>query len=125
MICGNILHGRIDKKFCSDHCRNKYHNSLNSNEIRYIRTINYILRKNRRILLELERSGTMTISKSNLAQAGFDFNFFTGVDDSNKGNTRYYCYEHGYFIDQKGTLTLIKKKIFNKANHMAIGNGLK
>jgi len=125
MICGNILHGRIDKKFCSDNCRNKYHNSLNSNEIRYIRTINYHLRKNRRILLELERSGTMTISKSNLALAGFDFNFITGFEDCNKGNTCYFCYEHGYFTDQEGTLTLIKKEIFNKANDMAIGNVLK
>ena len=28
--CGAVLHGRADKKFCNDQCRNNYNNQLNS-----------------------------------------------------------------------------------------------
>ena len=50
--CNKTLKGRVDKKFCSDLCRNSYNNKLNSDTNSYVRNINNILRKNRRILEE-------------------------------------------------------------------------
>ena len=51
--CGNIILGRIDKKFCSDMCRNNYNNKLKAVDVNYVRNINNILKKNRRILEEI------------------------------------------------------------------------
>ena len=48
--CGDKIVGRIDKKFCSDGCRNAYNNKLNKDGKNLIRNINNRLRKNWRIL---------------------------------------------------------------------------
>ena len=55
--CGDSFHGRADKKFCSDQCRSAYNNRLNSDATNFVRNINNTLRKNRRILEELNPSG--------------------------------------------------------------------
>ncbi|MBN2521295.1 MAG: hypothetical protein JXB17_12355, partial [Bacteroidales bacterium] len=55
--CGEPIHGRSDKKFCCDQCRNIFNNRLNSNLNNYMRNINNVLRKNRRILAELNPNG--------------------------------------------------------------------
>jgi predicted nucleic acid-binding Zn ribbon protein len=110
MICGFPLQGRIDKKFCSDNCRNRYHNSMNTYESMYIRNVNYILRKNRKILLELNKNGVLNIEKSNLTCAGFNFNFITSLHDNSNGSPSYFCYEQGYSANQDGTVTLLIDK---------------
>ena len=51
--CGEKLIGRVDKKFCSDYCRNSYHNKLNKDTKNLMRNINNILRKNYRILEDI------------------------------------------------------------------------
>ena len=48
--CGDVLQGRADKKFCDDQCRSNYNNKANNNDIAEVRSINSILRRNRRIL---------------------------------------------------------------------------
>lgn len=50
LACDKPLKGRLDKKFCDDYCRNNYNNRLNSDQSNYVRNVNNILRKNRRIL---------------------------------------------------------------------------
>ena len=109
LICGRTLHGRIDKKFCSDHCRNKYHNSLDPNEARYIRHVNYILRKNRRILMEFNRKGIVDIPALTLMHAGFDFKFITNIS-TKQGEIFYYCYEHGYKERCDGIFSLVEDR---------------
>jgi hypothetical protein len=110
LICGVILHGRVDKKFCSDNCRNKYHNSLNPDASKYIRRVNYVLRKNRRILLELNRKGIENISKTFLAQTGFDFNFLTSKYQNKNGEICLFCYEIGYKENHDGLFSVVEKK---------------
>ena len=51
--CETPLIGRVDKKFCNDMCRNSYNNLLNKDANEYVRKVNVILRKNRRILSSL------------------------------------------------------------------------
>ena len=55
--CGDKISGRSDKKFCSDYCRNAFNNDQNRDVNNYVRNINNILRKNRRILAELNVPG--------------------------------------------------------------------
>ncbi len=55
--CGEPFSGRIDKKFCSDYCRNSFNNKINKESKNLIRNINNRLRKNHRLLSELNKSG--------------------------------------------------------------------
>ena len=115
LICGSLLHGRIDKKFCSDYCRNRYHNSMNASESKYIRHVNYNLRKNRRILQKLSQQGIEEIHRSVLLRAGFDFNYITKMSNKN-GACHYYCYEHGYKENCNGLLSLVEDEIVLDTN---------
>jgi predicted nucleic acid-binding Zn ribbon protein len=108
--CGDIIHGRADKKFCSDQCRVAFNNRLNSDQNNYVRNVNHALRKNRRLLLSLYNSGKTKVSRERLMQCGFDFNFFTNQHKTKDGAIYYYCYEHGYLpIDQELYLLVIKQ----------------
>ena len=51
--CGEKIVGRIDKKFCTDYCRNSYNNKVNTESKNLIRNTNNRLRKNFKILSEL------------------------------------------------------------------------
>src|SRR4030067_415827 len=94
--CGESLKGRADKKFCSDQCRNNYNNQLNSDSNNYIRNVNNILRKNRRILVELNPNDKIKVHKDKLSEKGFNFNYYTNTYTTQKGTVYYFCYEHGY-----------------------------
>ncbi len=95
--CEEWISGRADKKFCSDGCRSSYNNRLNSDTQRYIRHINSILRKNRRILEELSRSGRQRkIHRDVLLRKGFSFDYFTSEIPTLDGGRYRYCYDQGY-----------------------------
>jgi len=97
MDCGEEIKGRIDKKFCSDQCRNTYNNKLNSDTTNHVRNINNILRKNRRILQELNpKNDKARVHKSKMQEKGYNFNYFTSIYKTQKGTVYYFCYEHGY-----------------------------
>jgi hypothetical protein len=110
--CGGLIMGRIDKRFCSDQCRNTFNNRLNSDVTNYIRNTNHALRKNRRILLELNPEGKAKVSRSKLAARGFDFAHFTSTYTTKEGATYVYCYEQGYLALEKDYYLLILKKEF-------------
>lgn len=94
--CGDPIKGRIDKKFCSDDCRNAYHNEKNRDANQYVRSVNSILRKNRKILAEANPQGKITIHRDQLVRKGFNFNFFTNIYQTKAGKIYYFCYEQGY-----------------------------
>jgi endogenous inhibitor of DNA gyrase (YacG/DUF329 family) len=107
--CGSVVHGRADKKFCSDACRVAYHNRLSTEEYRYIRAVNNILRKNRRILQQMNRGGARRIKYESLRALGFDFNHFTSTYRRRNGSRYFYCYEQGYLpIDKHWCLLVVK-----------------
>lgn len=110
--CGTLIIGRIDKKFCSDHCRNTFNNRLNRDVTKYIRNTNRALRKNRRILMELNPGGKAKVSRDNLMAHGFDFNHFTSVLFTAESNRYFYCYEQGYHPLGKDLYLLVVKKEF-------------
>jgi hypothetical protein len=94
--CEDVVKGRADKKFCSDQCRNGYNNKLNTNANNYMRNVNHTLRKNRRILEELNSTGKSKVKKDKLIVKGFNFTYFTSTYATRKGDVYCYCYEQGY-----------------------------
>lgn len=94
--CGDALHGRADKKFCSDQCRNNYNNRLNRDSNNYVRNVHGLLRKNRRILADLIVEGRSTIHKDALYALGFNFSFFTHIIELRDGTRCQYCFEYGF-----------------------------
>jgi hypothetical protein len=110
--CGEKLIGRADKKFCSDQCRNSYNNRLNSDASNTVRNINNILRKNRRILQELNKqSGKTMVSKDILLSNGFNFTYNTHSYKTQKGSEYRFCYEQGYlYLEDKNLYLLVTSK---------------
>ena len=112
MQCGKPLHGRSDKKFCADYCRNNYNNVLKAHANNYVRNINNALSKNRRILEELlpasEELGKTT--KQKLIQAGFQFKYITHTYTNKKGNTYFFCYDFGYLPLDNDWLLIVRRK---------------
>jgi len=109
--CGTVILGRADKKFCSDYCRNAYHNRHNKASANLIRTTNNRLKKNWRILTDLNPNGKTKIYKSKLAKAGFDFDLFTGIYQTKKGATYYFVYDQGYLDIGGGYFMLVKREV--------------
>jgi hypothetical protein len=110
--CGDAIHGRADKKFCSDLCRVAFNNRLNCDDTNYVRNVNHALRKNRRILIELNTSGKTKISREKLMRKGFDFGYFTSTYKTKDGAIYYYCYEQGYLPIEKEYYLLVVKQEF-------------
>lgn len=109
--CGAPFRGRIDKKFCSDTCRIAFNNRLNSDDTSYVRNVNNILRKNRRILMSMNPTGKNKVSYQKLKARGFDFHHFTSTYKTREGSQYFYCYEHGYLpIEEDWYLLVIKKE---------------
>lgn len=94
--CNERIIGRVDKKFCDELCRNRYHNKINCEEARIMRQINTALKRNRRIISELIEEGKRTARRSWLARKGFDFELVTGVKYRRSGAPCFYCYDYGY-----------------------------
>ncbi len=107
--CGTKIYGRLDKKFCSDQCRNTYNNKLNSDSTNYVRIVNNTLRKNRRILAKLAPSGKAKCPKNKLLDKGFDFNFHTNSYTTKAGATYYFCYEFGYLELDNNWYAIVKR----------------
>ena len=107
--CNEKVTGRIDKKFCSDYCRNSYNNKVNKDSKNLIRNINNRLKKNYKIVSDLNVSGKTKVSRTKLYDKGFDFNFFTSIYKTKTGNTYYYIYDQGYLALENELFLLIKK----------------
>ncbi len=108
--CGEEFYGRIDKKFCSSDCRISYHNRLNKDKNNYMRNVNRVLRKNRKILFELNPEGKITIHKDKLLAKGFDFNYFTSEYITKAGKIYKYVYDQGYMDIGNNFYILVVKK---------------
>ena len=107
--CGEPFKGRVDKKFCSDYCRNSYNNKVNKDSKNLIRNTNNRLRKNYKILSELNESGKTKTTRAKLLTHNFDFTLFTSIYTTKTGNIYYYIYDQGYLPLEKDFYLLIKR----------------
>ncbi len=110
--CNEEFIGRSDKKFCSTECRSTYNNRLNSDSSNFMRNINNILRKNRRILAELNPKGKIKIHRDKLIERGFKFSYFTNIYKTKNGNTYHFCYDQGYLELEKNMFTLVVRQSY-------------
>jgi hypothetical protein len=107
--CSEPFIGRVDKKFCSDYCRNSYNNKVNKDGKNLIRNTNNRLRKNWRILEKLNPKGKGTVGKKKLDMEGFDFNYITEIYTTKAGKIYYFCYDQGYSALEGEMYMLVKK----------------
>lgn len=112
LTCKRPLKGRIDKKFCDDACRNAYNNQQNSDQNNYVRNVNNILRRNRRLLeAQIPEGEEMKkVLKDKLARAGFDFKYHTHQYQNQKGQVYFFSYEYGYLPLEGGEWLLVVKR---------------
>lgn len=107
--CGEVIVGRIDKKFCSDMCRNSFNNAANSIKSTYIRNVNNLLRKNRKIIEELLPLPKRKVTKEKLLEKGFNFYYFTNIYRMKNGKDCFFCYDYGYLPLENDYYMLLKK----------------
>jgi len=108
--CEEVIKGRSDKKFCSDYCRNAYNNKVNTKSKNLLRNTNNRLRKNFKILNELNVSGKTKITKTKLLDKNLDFKLFTSIYTTKAGNVYYYVYNQGYLKLENDYYLLIKQE---------------
>lgn len=108
--CDEKIVGRIDKKFCSDACRNAYNNKLNKDSKNLIRNVNNRLRKNYRILESLNPNQKSKASRSKLIEKGFDFNYVTTIYTTKAGKIYYFVYDQGYLPLEDDYYALVKRE---------------
>ncbi len=94
--CEKPIVGRTDKKFCDTLCRNSYNNKRRNAKEAMIIEVNRILRKNRRILEQLNPEGKTTVRKTLLIKMEFDFNYYTHTFKTKNKYIYKFCYEFGY-----------------------------
>ena len=112
--CGAEILGRRDKKFCSDYCRSNAHNELNRDYSNYMRKVNNILRKNRRILAKHNPTGKAKVSGSVLMEEGYNFAYFTNIYETKKGGKYYFCYDQGFIKLDDGMYALVVRESYVK-----------
>ena len=110
LVCKEGFTGRIDKKFCSDECRVEYNNNLNRDLNNYMRNVNNIIRKNRRILNDFNPNGKARVSRKSLLDKGFKFNYMTSIYTTKAGKVYHFCYEQGILDIGGGYYTLVVKQ---------------
>ncbi len=115
--CGEEIFGRTDKKFCSDQCRNTYNNRFTAVANSYIRKVNYILRKNRRIMEQIiveSEKDVKRISRKRLLDKGFDFGYYTNIYKTKAAKYYYFCYEYGYNKLDDEYFAIVKREEYLK-----------
>ena len=106
--CGEKVKGRADKKFCSDYCRNSYNNKLDVEDKNLLRNINNRLKKNYKILSELNPNQKTKTHRDKLIGNNFDFNLFTSIYTTKKGTIYYFVYNQGYLELENDYYMLVK-----------------
>ena len=109
--CGKEIVGRKDKQFCSDSCRNNHNNSVNKDSTNLMRNINNALRRNYKILSELNPKETAKVQKKVLVKKKFDFEVYTSVLNCKTGNTYFFVYDLGYQLLENDVFLLLRKEV--------------
>lgn len=109
-VCGEEIHGRRDKQYCSDYCRANHFYSINADLSGFIRRVNYTIRKNRSILSRFNPVGRARVHKKKLIEEGMNFDYFTNVYKTKTGKTYYFCYDQGYVELEDGFYALVVKE---------------
>ena len=94
--CGSTLYGRPDKKFCSDPCKNRWHNSRAIQRRRFRERIITDLSANYRILEGLLEQGLENADRDALETLGFRPARISGHRRVRGGHDEYQCFDIRY-----------------------------
>lgn len=108
--CGETIIGREDKKFCGDSCRNTFNYKSSRCQTNLVRNVNNRLRRNYKILCDINNRGKARATREQLARRGFDFTLVTNISRTSKGNTYFFLYDQGYMQVDNERYVLIKKE---------------
>lgn len=75
-----------------------------------MRNINNKIRKNYRILSEINTEGKTKTTKQKLRSAGFDFDFITQVIVYKNGSEYRFVYDQGYKFLEENLVLLVRKE---------------
>lgn len=109
--CGDSLEygGRKGRKFCSEACKNSYHNKK-AHDARHLHLhIISSLNKNYEILSKLIQIRIDKLDLSLLYQLGFNPSFITGYRKV-KNHNEFSCFEFSYILTETKIYNLHKKK---------------
>jgi hypothetical protein len=104
--CQKNVSGRIGKKYCDDYCKSNYNYEKNKTKDQsFFKSIDFQLKKNRRILKEYNKAGKATVREEVLVAEGFNPKFLTHFWRNSKGDAYLFCYEYGYMkITENGKM---------------------
>lgn len=95
-VCSTPFHGRADKKYCSDQCRSISNNKIRISSAPLLNRINSQLLENRKILRKLCPAGKSIVSRTLLAERGFNFQTFTSFFISSERKVFFVCYDMAF-----------------------------
>ena len=109
--CGERILGRTDKRFCSDACRNLYHYRANNAPINCVRNVVNALKRNRRILSELNTGpeGKTKVHRDRLIEKGYSFTYHTNTHRTKAGNNYVFCFEQGFLELGENWFMLVRR----------------
>lgn len=110
-ICKSIISGRSDKKYCSIQCKNEYHQKLRAVNQVATATIDKILHKNRRILLEVMGKKTMKrkVKRWVLDEKQFNYAHITGYYTNRQGKIYHYVYDFAWMLFSDQEVLIVRK----------------
>jgi len=97
LSCKKELSGRVDKKYCNEHCKSAYH-YVKAQELapNFFNKVDNQLKLNRRILKQFNKAGKATVRADKLIEAGFNPFFFTHYWKNKNDDVYLFCYEYGF-----------------------------
>lgn len=104
---GEIRYGRKDRKFCSEDCKNRHHNSTHRSERQYKRMVTAILERNYEILEELVRSEITAIWVADAIAIGYNPAYVTSYRRHGKRSICH-CFDISY-VTTSNRMTSISK----------------
>jgi len=82
---------------------------MNKDSTNLVRNVNNLLRKNYRILQELNPTDKTKTTKSKLLAKGFSFEYFTSIYTTKTGTIYYFIYDQGYLPLESDYYALVKR----------------
>ena len=108
--CNSSFNGRLDKKFCSNDCKNSFNYNKRKKTKSEVKTIDNFLHRNREILEVLMGNyKKMMIHKINLERAGFRFEYMTGIYHNKENKRFHYVYDYAWAEFTNQEVMLVKK----------------
>ena len=101
---------RPDRRFCSDKCKNDFHNAIKIANAQEIKQILAILKRNRAILkAALGNKPEVVVTREFLLKKGFEFDYHTHhVISQLRQNEFVFSFNYGYRAMDKNLYKLVK-----------------